>query len=569
MKSRQRPAERRLMNFAHLLIVVIAAIGITIFAERRDIQAPLLISLVGLAASFIPGVPRLELEPHIILTIVLPPLLFSAASEFSLVSFVRRLGSIVNLGVFLVAVTTGVVGAIAFWIVPYLSLPAAMVLAAVVSPTDAVTAVAIGRKLGLPSRLMTVLKGESLINDAAALTLFSFTAATITGFSLPIHNIMLYFAYSAFVGIFTGSVLAAIVHRIRMHLTNASLITVLNVLVPFTAYMLAEEFGASGVLAVVAAGLTLGHNSPETAAASRIQERQFWSTLDALLEAFVFAYIGLQLRFVIDDAQDSGFELWGLLWVSLLVLAAVIGVRLAWVFLTAALRDWTEPARRRSIRQRLLREEQRPPHRGRGRRRKHQEPPEPFPWRENLIIGWSGMRGVVTLAAASGVPVVTAGGEPFEGRNAILAIAFIVTIGTLLIQGLTLPWLIDRLQVSDPNEENHRLTHFELARTLSRQAAIDTVTVYRDQQHEEEGKRLAQAFLERLEGTTAEARPPWAGSDGASIITLSRRVLQARRQALIAARDAEKLDDEVLREVLEQMDREQAVADNWSPQQFR
>jgi len=567
------------MNFAHLLIVVIAAIAITIFAERRNIQPPLLIALVGLAASFIPGLPRLELEPEIILTVVLPPLLFSAASEFSFVSFVRRLGSIVNLGVFLVAVTTGVVGAIAFWVVPYLSLPAAMVLAAVVSPTDAVTAVAVGRKLGLPARVMTVLKGESLINDAAALTLFSFTAAVITGYSLPIDNLAIYFGYAAFAGIIVGVVLGAVVHIIRMRLTNASLATVLTVLVPFAAYMLAEEFGASGVLAVVAAGFSLGHNSPSASSASRIQTRQFWSTLDALLEAFVFAYIGLQLRFVLADAQQSGFEVWGLLQVSLLVLLAVIAVRIVWVFLTAGIRKWTEPLRRRGMEKRELRyqllEERlraKPPRRGRGggrhRNRRPQDPPEPFPWRENLIISWTGMRGVVTLAAASGVPVLTAGGEPFAGRNAILAIAFIVTIGTLLIQGLSLPWLIDKLHVSDPNEEKHRLEHFERARKLSRQAAVAAVTAYREELPDDESRQVAQAFLDRVKGETDEARPPWAGSDGAAIITLSQRVLNARRAALIAARDAEELDDEIMREVLEQMDREQAVADNWKPEQY-
>jgi CPA1 family monovalent cation:H+ antiporter len=566
------------MNFAHLLIVVIAAIAINIFAERRNIQPPLLIALVGLAASFIPGLPRLELEPEIILTVVLPPLLFSAASEFSFVSFVRRLGSIVNLGVFLVAVTTGVVGAIAFWVVPYLSLPAAMVLAAVVSPTDAVTAVAVGRKLGLPTRVMTVLKGESLINDAAALTLFSFTAAVITGFSLPIDNVAIYFAYAAFAGIIFGVVLGTVVHRIRMRLTSASLGTVLTVLVPFAAYMLAEEFGASGVLAVVAAGFSLGHNSPSASSATRIQTRQFWSTLDALLEAFVFAYIGLQLRFVLADAQQSGFEVWGLLQVSLMVLLAVICVRIVWVFLTAAIRKWTEPLRqrgmeKRELRYRLIEERMRakPPRHGRGgrhRNRKPQDAPEPFPWRENLIISWAGMRGVVTLAAASGVPVLTASGEPFVGRNAILAIAFIVTIGTLLIQGLSLPWLIDRLDVSDPGEEKHRLEHFERARKLSRDAAVAAVSAYREELPDDESRHVAQAFLDRVKGETDEARPPWAGADGAAIITLSQRVLNARRAALIAARDAEELDDEIMREVLEQMDREQAVADNWKPDQY-
>ena len=172
---------------SQILIVMIAAIAVTLIAERRGIQAPLLLALVGLAASFIPRLPRLELEPDIILTVVLPPLLFSAAREFSFVSFIRRLGSILNLGVFLVAVTTGIVGAVAAAVMPGMTLAVALVLGAVVSPPDAVTAVAVGRKLKLPAQMMTVLKGESLINDAAALTFFTFATASVAGTHLFIE----------------------------------------------------------------------------------------------------------------------------------------------------------------------------------------------------------------------------------------------------------------------------------------------------------------------------------------------------------------------------------------------
>ena len=334
---------------SQILIVMIAAIAVTIFAERRNIQPPLLLALVGLAASFIPGLPRLELEPEIILTVVLPPLLFSAASEFSFDSFIRRLGSIFNLGVVLILVTTAIVGGIAAAIVPNMTLSVALLLAAVVSPPDAVTAVAIGRKLNLPGRVMTVLKGESLINDAAALTLFTFAAAAVTGTQLFISNVFLYLLYSAVVGVVVGVLLGVIVHRTRLRMSNSALITVLTVLVPFTAYLIAEELGASGVLAVVAAGFSLGHNSSEAGFAARQQERQFWRTADALLEAFVFAYIGLQMRFVLEDAQHAGFSLPGLLLVSLAVLVAVILVRIAWVFATAAISRW----RNRAEQQRL------------------------------------------------------------------------------------------------------------------------------------------------------------------------------------------------------------------------
>src|SRR5689334_12946779 len=201
---RGRAGEQGLVS--QILLVMIAAIAVTLIAERRGIQAPLLLALVGLAASFIPRLPRLELEPEIILTVVVPPLLFSAAREFSFVSFIRRLGSILNLGVFLVAVTTGIVGAVAAAVMPGMTLAVALVLGAVVSPPDAVTAVAVGRKLNLPSRMMTVLKGESLINDAAALTFFSFAAASVAGTHLFISNVVLYLLYAAIGGFVLGLV---------------------------------------------------------------------------------------------------------------------------------------------------------------------------------------------------------------------------------------------------------------------------------------------------------------------------------------------------------------------------
>ncbi|RYZ67591.1 MAG: Na+/H+ antiporter, partial [Proteobacteria bacterium] len=242
---------------SQILIVMIAAIAVSIFAERRDIQPPLLLALVGLGASFIPTLPRLEIEPDIILTVVLPPLLYSAAREFSFDSFMRRFGSIANLGVVLILVTTTIVGAVAAAVIPGLPIAAATVLAAVVSPPDAVTATAVGRKLGLPGKMMTVLKGESLINDAAALTLFTFATATVTGTHLFIENRYLFFVYSAVVGVGVGLLIGAIVQRFRTRLKNPTLSTVLSVLVPFAAYLIAEELGASGVLAVVAAGFDL------------------------------------------------------------------------------------------------------------------------------------------------------------------------------------------------------------------------------------------------------------------------------------------------------------------------
>lgn len=563
---------------SQILIVMIAAIAVTIFAERRDIQPPLLLALVGLAASFIPALPRLEVEPEIILTVVLPPLLYSAAREFSFASFMRRFGSIANLGVVLILVTTSVVGAVAAAIIPGLPLAAATVLAAVVSPPDAVTAVAVGRKLRLPGRMMTVLKGESLINDAAALTLFTFAVATVTGTHLFIENRFLFFVYSAVVGIVVGLMIGAVVQRMRLRLKNATLSTVLSVLVPFAAYLIAEELGASGVLAVVAAGFDLGHNAAKEDYEARIQERQFWKTADGLLEAFVFAYIGLQFRWIIEDAEKAGFNLVELFSLSAVVLLAVILVRVAWVFGTAVITRWRYRAAAKRLaelktdprwRERLAAQNQRNSERGGRRRNRREVTPEdfsavePFTWKENLVIAWTGMRGVVTLAAAAGIPLTKLAGEAFPGRDAIQVVAFTVTIGTLLVQGLTLPWLIGWLKISDPREAEHHAKQRKLANDIGEAAVQRAMTAYRETHTDPKVHQAVDQMLARM--TEADnADEQINAKNGALMLELGRVMLAARRAALILARDERQLDDEVLREALEGLDLQQAVMANWA-----
>ena len=573
---------------SQILIVMIAAIAVTIVAERRDIQPPLLLAFVGLIASFIPRLGRLELEPEIILTVVVPPLLFSAAREFSFVSFIRRLGSILNLGVFLIAVTTGIVGAVAASVMPRMTLAVALVLGAIVSPPDAVTAVAVGRKLNLPSQMMTVLKGESLINDAAALTFFTFATASVAGTHLFIPNVVLYLLYAAVVGFILGLIIGGLVHLVQMRITNASLATVLTVVVPFTAYLLAEEIGASGVLAVVAAGLSLGHNAGEARFDVRIQEQQFWRTVDGLLEAFVFAYIGLQFRWVLADAREKGFDVLQLLGLSLLILLAVIVVRIAWVFFTALFSRWRARAAAKQLKkldeqleaiprarpERPARVEgprrfAGPRNRGRFAERMEQarearrqggfELMPPFTWRENAVISWTGMRGVVTLAAAAGIPLVTSTGAPFPGRDVIQVVAFVVTIGTLLIQGLTLPWLIRTLKIASPTEEAMRERQMKLADGIVRRATVEAVTAYRDRQTDPKPRRMAEMMLKRVTAMQQSEIDGTAPDNEPIMTELSGEILAARRVAVVKARDERKLDDEVMREVLEHMDFEEAA----------
>jgi CPA1 family monovalent cation:H+ antiporter len=305
---------------------------------------------------------------------------------------------------------------------------------------------------------------------------------------------------------------------------------------------------ASGVLAVVLAGFAIGHNAAEAGYATRLQERQVWRSLDVLLEAFVFAYMGLQLRFVIQDVVDQGAPLGRLFAGSLLVLLVVLAIRPIWVFVVFS--------------GRLL-----------IRRVKVVGKPIPEPtstWQHNALISWTGMRGVVTLAAASGVPLTTLAGDPFPGRAGIQFVAFVVAVGTLLIQGATLPTLVRRLAISTAAEEEAERVERRRAQKISRKASHDAaaalladppagidpavLSAVADRLREAQESRATLVTSEDQVERDAEAK-----NLARAITLLRKRMLSAQRTALVAERDSGTLDDEVLRDLLEQLDYEQAA----------
>lgn len=564
------------MNGLQLVLVIVGAIAVNAFAERKGAQPALVITVVALAASFIPGVPRLELDTDVILGVVLPPLLYSAAVGFSVSSFFRKLGPILVLGVGLVVVTALAVGFAGKLLVPGLTGGAALILGAVVAPPDAVSAVAIGRRLGLRRRVLSVLNGESLINDAAALTIFSIAVASVSGTHTFIDNPVLLFLYSSVVGVASGVGLALLVLTVRRVLDNAGLETVLGLVTPFAAYMLGEALEASGVLAVVSAGFVIGTLSVRFDYETRLQEREVWGAIDVLLEAFVFAYMGLQLRFVIEDLQDAHASLTTVLWSGLLILAVVVVVRPLWMFFTLGgglvLEDSPNDPGVIRMQQRFNEnnarrlERMQRSRRGRRGRRPPREPrpPEPLTFREGVVVAWTGMRGVVTLAAAAGIPATLHDGAPFPGRPEIQAIAFMVAIGTLLLQGGTLPWLIRRLGVEDPGEAAIQREQRRACELVAGQAAsevyrkfvadpppgVDPAWVERASQRLERQREATSQALDTLEdrGVTANA-----------IEKLTREVIAAQRNALIDGMIHDRLDDDAAREVLEQIDLQEAT----------
>lgn len=551
-----------------LILVVVGAVVVTAIAHRRGLEPALIIVLVGIAVSFTPGFEPPQLDSDILLTVVVPPLLYSAALDFSVPTFLRNIRPILSLGIGLVVVSAFGVAAVSAWLalVP-LTFAVALVLGAIVAPPDAVTAVAVGRKLGLPKRVMTILTGESLINDAAALTLFTIAVAQVAGTHTFIENPFLLFGYSSVVGSLVGALLGYVTLWLRKRLNNPGLETVQGLLVPFGAFIVAEELHASGVLAVVVAGFVVGNGTLGAGYQTRLQERYVWHSVDVLLEAFVFAYIGLHLRFVIEHLDEADESLVEVVVASLIVLLIVLVIRPLSVFLMFGpnkLFRHVEPKLSVPVPEKI----------GRGAlgaktwrkplgKWRSKIDRRSLSWRENVVVSWTGMRGVVTLAAAAAIPATTASGEPFPERMTIQAIAFVVTVGTLLIQGGSLPWLIRRLRLSEFSDGDE----FDRDEVLKVQRVVHDATVMVVDEfranppagmHPEVISQISNTIVRRSQDADEVPDPKEHTRLVGAFATLYRDVLSAQRAALVAERDSGNIDDEAVRAMLERIDLEEA-----------
>lgn len=554
------------MDTVELLILLVGSLAVTGFARAWGLPAPLLVTAVALAASFIPGLPPMEIDSEVILTVILPPLLYSAALDVSWQSFRGSIKQIRRLGIFLVIVTALVVGAVAYFLIPDMTLPAAILLGAIVAPPDAVSAAAIGRKLGLPRRVMTVLSGESLINDAASLTLVRVFTLIIAGTSLTIWQDLGIFGLAIGVGLVVGGVLGVLVHWIRMRINDPVVETIMSILLPFVAYILAEHLSGSGVIAVVTAGLYIGYNSPKEGYATRLQERPLWTSIDVILEGFVFALIGLQLNTVVHDLVVSERSLSQTLTAAGVVLVVVILVRPAFVF---------ESYARNRINGRWLRPLRIKLSRGHPSLRWLRGTAEPkLNWRELTVISWTGMRGVVTLAAA--VSVVASPTE-IPAQDTIFIIAFIVTVGTLLLQGLTLPFVIRALKVQDPAEDDEDVRSEMRLNQRTTEAAIALLEKRRPDWAAQLGdeavnsvvnrlkarlERQAETFRRDAEEEEDEERNAPVRLRGSQIQDIRRELLDRRREIVLEEREKGNLDEEVMRRVLVTLDAEELAMDS-------
>ncbi len=521
-----------------LLAVLVLSVLLAALARRFNTSAPLALVVAGLAVSAIPGFKDIELDPELVLYVLLPPLLWSAGLESSYLNLKRNVRPVGLLAVGLPLATTFAVGFVAFHTVPELTVAAALTLGAIVAPPDAVSATAVGRRLDLPRRAMTLLGGESLLNDATALTAYKVALAAAIGSAASWSKGLGTFALAAGGGVAIGIALGAIIAFIRHRLKDPLVESALGLVAPFVIYLAAEEAHGSGVLAVVVAALMLGQLSPHAGYETRLQDQAVWKAVQLLLESFAFLMIGLQLPAVIGEL--AGISASVIAASSAAVLATVIVVRIVWIYAFAYLPRMVS-------------------------RRIREREPTPSP-AQVFVLAWAGMRGVVSLAAAFAVPITTLSGAPFPGRPHIVFLTFVVVIGTLLLHGLTLPWLIRWLGVQGDDARTDAIAAAAAQEKAAIAAADRLDELLADPEIAEVHERAAdvlRAWNTRRRNSAWERLGRTEKEIGESPTSAFRRLrlemLAAEREAFIAERDSGHIDDEVLRSVLHGLDLEEAT----------
>ena len=494
--------------------LILAVATMLVVAPALRIPYPILLVLGGLAIGVVPGMPEVELEPELVFFGVLPPLLYSAAFFTSLRELRANARPIGLLAVGLVAVTTVGVAVVAHTFIDGLPWSSAFVLGAIVSPTDPLAATSIARRLGVQRKLVTIVEGESLVNDGTGLVLYRVAVAAVVTGSFSAFYTGGLFLVSAGGGIAVGLAVGWLVRQVRLRLDNPPAEITISLLTGYFAFIPAELIGVSAVLAAVAAGIYLGWHTPElTNAQVRLQGLAVWEIVQYLLNALLFVLVGLQLPVVIDALGDlSAGQLLGY---AALVSTTVIALRFAWVFAVLHAPKWI--ARRLSN------------------------------WRGAVFLSWAGMRGAVSLAAALALPLETDAGAPFPGRELILFLTFSVILVTLVGQGLTLPFVIRVLGLKDEGIEDREDAKARIHAAEAALARLEEL-VSEDWVREDTAERMRGAY--RFRTTRFQARLD-DGDDGVTEIRsqdyqrLRRELLDAERQALVDLRRSGAISNDV------------------------
>ena len=547
------------------LAAVAVIVVLQILADRTGLPAAALLTVAGLIYGVLPG-PNLTLNPDLILTLVIPPLIYSAALNSSLLAIRTNLRAVISLSIGLVLATALITGAGIDLLVPGAGLAAGVVLGAAVSPTDPVAALAVGVRAGLPARLITIIEGEGLLNDATALTTLTVavTAATSGGFSLG--DAVLRFLLAAAGGLLAGAAVAFAVRLLRSAVRDPLLVNSISLATPFAAYLLGEELHVSGVLAVAVAGLMIGHDTPRfTTGASRLQASAVWHLADFLLQGFVFLLIGEQILPVVRGLK--AYPATTIVTAVLFTLGVVLLLRPLWLVLTESLP--------RALRTRLGGTAPR------GGRR--------LTGREIVVLSWAGTRGVISLAAIFAVPLVTPGGNPFPARDLLLFCTFVVVVVTLVGQGVTFAPIVRALGMrADPADAVSLRNEARAASVRAGLACLNQIAAGQADPElagpdlpEQELAGLRATLERRLRRYQGPGPPDSAAPDSAvpdsaapedagdlaapgspgheAALEARRAIIDAQREELLRWRDAGRLPDASLRILERELDHEERI----------
>jgi len=509
-----------------VVLVAISVVGAAL-ARRLGFVAPLVLLVAGLGLSFVPGIPEMHIEPDLVLIGILPPLLYVAALQTSVPAFRRALRPILLLAIGLVVVTSLAVGFALHAVLPEVPLAACVALGAVVAPPDAVSATAIARRIGLPRRVVTILEGESLLNDASALVLVRVAAGALTGTAVGFWDISRQVVQTAGGGLLIGMAAAVAAAWLHKKILDSLLDDAVSLLTPFVVVIIAEELHTSSVVAVVVAGLYLGHRIPYLLSpTSRLQMEAVWRLIIFLLEGIVFLLVGLQLRELVGDLETG---LYTTVQVTLVVFVTIVVVRFVWMYPATYLARLIPRIRAR---------EERPP------------PTVP------TVIAWAGMRGVVTLAAALTLPPVerVAGGYP---RDLFIFVAFAIIVLTLLIQGTTLPGLARRLGVKEDTSTEDALSEAAVQQAASR-AAIEALEENIDGAPESVVERLRAIVESRSNNAWERLGSQQQETPSAAYGRLRSQMIIAERRVFKEARNAGRIPEEVLNRAQRDLDLEES-----------
>ncbi len=523
-------------NLLLILALFFAMALLYLLSQRWKISYPIFLVIGGLGISFIPGIPAISIDPDIVFLIFLPPLLFEAAWYTSWNEFWKWKRSILLLGFGLVLITSMAIAYFSVSIIPGFTLALGFLLGGIISPPDAVAATSVLKGVNMPKRGLTMLEGESLVNDAASLTVFRFALASILTGQFVFQKAATDFVVLAVMGVFVGLVIAHILYLVlRYWAKSSSITTPITLIAPYLMYIVAEEFHWSGVLAVVSGGLFLSFRSNDFLNYhTRIQTKEVWATVGFLLNGFVFILIGLELPVIV--AALDGYSIKEAVHYGLIISGIVIVARIILVYVVTFLPRLLSPKIRAS----------------------EKSPGLKLPF----IIGWAGMRGVVSLASALAIPLTLDNGEAFPHRNLILFITFIVILVTLVFQGLTLPIFLRLLKVEETDDH----VPFDLQKEAIRlQLAKESVTFLNNKYHQEMKeyetiariKEQLERSINATEQTLTEQR-----QQVASVRKLYGKIMldliTMRRTELNKLRATKQYDDEVIRDLESSLDLEEA-----------